>query len=306
MNLRFLSVVLMLGLACIPTASFAVSSSSINISVVPENPKPAQDVSISLQTYAADLDSAPISWFVNGKSAGSGTGRKSFSFKAPASGAETRVSVKIIFPDGENELSITVRPSNMVLLWQADDSYVPPFYKGKALPARESQIRVVAMPEVIKGGTFVNPKSMTYSWKLDYQNEQDGSGYGKNYFIYTSDYLENTNNVSVVASTTDQLYSTEANVNISAAEPKIVFYRNDSKLGTLWENAIAENHRIEGDEVIDAAPYFISPKNLFNPILQWGWYINESPVPVGSIVKNLLPVKVQDGASGSSKVHLEI
>jgi len=33
----------------------------------------------------------------------------------------------------------------MVLLWQADDSYVPPFYEGKALPSPNSEIKVVAM-----------------------------------------------------------------------------------------------------------------------------------------------------------------
>ncbi len=66
----------------------------------------------------------------------------------------------------------------MVLLWQADDSYVPPFYKGKAMPSAESSIKVVALPEIRNGSTIVSVQNMTYSWQKDYNKDVNDSGYG--------------------------------------------------------------------------------------------------------------------------------
>src|SRR6185295_8034931 len=138
------------------------------------------------------------------------------------------------------------RSSAMVLLWQATDSYVPPFYKGKAMPSPDSTVKVVAMPEVKSGSTYINPQNMVYTWQQDYTNSQDGSGYGKNSFVYTTDYLEDSNTISVLASTTDEQHSSQASVNIGMTEPKILFYKNDTNLGTIWENALGNPHRIQG------------------------------------------------------------
>ena len=195
----------------------------------------------------------------------------------------------------------------MVLLWQANDSYVPPFYKGKALPSPDSNVKVVAMPEIKSGSQMVNPSNMVYAWTQDYTNSQEASGYGKNSFTYRSDYLENLNSISVVASTIDQKYSSEASINIGMTQPKIVFYKNDANLGTIWEQALSDGHRIQGDEVIEAAPYFISPKDIRIPTLTWNWSINDNSVNIVDYLRqNLIPLKVQAGVSGTSKIKLEV
>jgi hypothetical protein len=153
---------------------------------------------------------------------------------------------------------------------------------------------------------MVDPNNLVYAWKQDYTNRQENSGYGKNSFIYTSDYLENSNNIEVTASTTDQKYSSEASLNIGMTQPKIIFYKNDVNLGTIWEQALADGHKIQGDEVIEAAPYFISPKDIRIPTLTWSWSINDSFVNILGLRKNLMPLKVQTGVSGTSKIKLEI
>lgn len=293
------------GLVIIP-AVFAASPSSISVNVVPENPAPFESVSITLNSYANNLDTVLISWFVNGKKTASGTGKKSFSLNAPKAGSETIVLSRIALPEGDLEIKVPVRPGSLTLLWQAVDSYVPPFYKGKALPAPDSEIKVVAMPEITQGGGLLDPKNMTYAWRLDYTNDQESSGYGKNFFFYLNDYLENSNSVSVVASTLDQKSSSEASVNINTTSPKILFYKRDPKMGTLWENSIPENHKIGNNEVIEAAPYFISPKEILSPRLVWSWLINGNGVNTSGFRKNLLPLRVAEGASGTSNLKLQI
>ncbi len=284
--------------------AYAASVNDIIVSIVPSNPAPHENTNITLKSYAYNLDSVLISWLVNGKTVISGIGKKSFSTAAPAAGGETKVIARISLPDGTIDTAITIKPSVMVLLWQANDSYVPPFYKGKALPTADSEIKVVAMPEIRNGSGYFSSQNMTYRWKKDYTNNVDGSGYGKNYFLYISDYLDNSNNISVTASTLDETFSTGSNVDIRTAQPKILFYRNDN--GTILGQAIQDTHKIQESETIEGVPYFISPKEIQNPALAWNWFINDSRVNIVGFKKNLMPLQVESGVHGTSKLKLEI
>ncbi len=283
-------------------------SSSILVTVVPPNPAPYENTTINLKSFTYNLDSVLITWSVNEKSLSSGIGKKSFSITAPAAGSETSVVATLDLPDGTIDTRITIRPSVMVLLWQANDSYVPPFYRGKALPTPDSEVKVVAMPEIRTGGggALVDSKNMTYYWKNNYTNNVDGSGYGKNAFLFINDYLEDSNTISVVASTLDQKSSSNASINIGTTTPKILFYKNDNNLGTIWQNALPNSHKIQGPEIIEAVPYFISPKEIRNPTLLWSWFINDTLVNLTSFRKNLMPLQVSEGTHGTSKLRLKI
>jgi len=298
-----------LALSAFPFGVFAVSESSISVNLTPENPSPNENTTITLSSYTSNLDSVLISWFVNGlpvQGGKSGIGKKSFSLNAPATGSVTTVRALISLPGGEIEKKITIKPSVMVLLSQAIDSYVPPFYRGKALPTADSEIKVVAMPEIKNAGGTVNPKNLVYTWKRNYNNEVEGSGYGQNFFVYINDYLEDSDNIGVTASTVDQQYSSQASLDIRATQPRISFYKNDGQLGTLWEEALGDGHRIQGDEIVVAEPYFISPKEIQNPVLVWNWFINDNMVQTPIYRKNFMPLRAETGTSGESKLRLEI
>jgi len=309
MKLRFLLlylVIIFIATSVVLPFKANAASSDILVNMNPANPAPNDNVDITLSSYAYNLDSVLISWSANGKNALSGIGKKSFSVNAPAAGSETDVVATISLPDGEVQTRMVIRPSVMVLLWQADDSYVPPFYKGKALPSPESEVKVVAMPEIKSGSQIVDQNNMVYIWKQNDTNSQDSSGYGKNSFVYTSDYLDSSNTIDVVATTTDQKYSSEATLDIGTYQPKIVFYKNNKNMGTLWEQALLDGHRVVGDETIQAAPYFISPGDIRIPILNWNWSINDSGVAIAGFQQNLMPLKLQPGVSGTSKIDLQI
>src|SRR3989344_5564313 len=120
------------------TTVSAQSASDILVNIVPPNPAPHENTTIVLKSYVNNLDAAMITWSLDGKTVASAIGKKSFSFTAPAAGIEASVVVTVTLPDGPVETKINIKPSVMVLLWQANDSYVPPFYKGKALPTPDS------------------------------------------------------------------------------------------------------------------------------------------------------------------------
>lgn len=281
-------------------------SPNILINVAPPNPAPYENTIITLKSYVNNLDSILISWSLNGKIASSGIGKKSFSATAPAAGEEITIIATISLPDRTEEAKIIIKPSVMILLWQANDSYVPPFYRGKAMPSLGSEIKVVAMPEIKGGSGLIPSQNMTYYWKKDYTNSVDGSGYGKNFFIYTNDYLEDLNTISVEARTVDQQSSATASITVEATEPKILFYKKDAGLGTIWQRSLANPHIIQGGETVEAIPYFISPKEIQSPILVWSWFINDNRVSLESSRKNLMPLQAEAGAHGTSQLRLEI
>jgi hypothetical protein len=302
----FLGTFLLLGLFSGIQVSAITESSSILMNIIPANPAPNEDVSITLQSYSEDLDSATISWFLNGKKVAFGIGKKTISLVAPALGLETKVVAQISIPNNESQVTTIIKPAEMVLLWQAMDSYVPPFYKGKALPAPDTFVKVVAMPEIRSGGALVNPTNLVYSWQRNFDNVQDANGYGRNSFTFKNDYLENSDTIGVVTNTTDQRYSSASNVNIRMFSPELSFYRKDSTFGTIWEQALGDTHFIKGADTLVAVPYFISPKDIRRPDLVFNWFINDSPLNIENYKKTILPIAVEEGTSGVSKIKLEI
>ncbi len=306
LSLLYLFTILIL-LGCFALkANAAVVSTDIIVNVVPPNPAPNENTTISLNSYAYNINGATITWSVNGKTLTSGVGKKTFSVTAPAMGSEMNVVATVSTSDGTVDVKTIIKPSVMVLLWQATDSYVPPFYKGKALPTPSSEVKVVAMPEIRSGGNNVPADNMIYAWKKDYTNNVDGSGYGKNSFIYINDYLEDSNNISVTASTIDQKYSSSASVDIGTYQSKVLFYKIDDILGTIWDTMLPDTHKMEGKEIVKAIPYFISPKQLQNPVLVWSWFINDNKVNSTSINQNIMPLQVKEGTHGTSVLRLHI
>jgi len=304
LNIAFIIVFIFFGFA-VANITQAQTSTDFYTEIIPENPNPGESVIINLSSYSINIDSSKITWLVNGKNVLSGIGKKTYTLVAGAAGVETRVTIKVV-DTAEFETTVVIRPSVMVVLWQADDSFVPPFYKGKALPAPDSSIKIVAIPEIKTGNTYINPKNMTYSWRKDFTNDPDASGYGKNFFSYVSDYLDASNYIEVNATTVDNKYSSVSNVIVGTYKPKLLFYKNDEDMGTRFENTISDGHRIIDKEILFAAPYFISPKDIRNPRLSFTWSINGNQVFSENFPKNLLPLQVQSGVSGSSKLKLEV
>jgi hypothetical protein len=290
----------------LPFKAKASSPDDISVAISPENPAPNDNTTITLSSYTDDLNSVMISWSVNGKKTSSGIGQKTFSINAPALGKKITVVATISLFDGDLNETAVIEPVIMTMLWQTDDSYVPPFYKGKAMPSPDSEIKVVAIPEIKSGSGFIDPNKMTYDWQLDETSDENNSGYGKNSYIYTSDYLDGSNNVSVTATTLDQKTSTEGSLDVTTTTPKIEFYQDDPTLGTIWEHALSDGTQITADEIVQAAPYFIAPKDLNIPFLTFTWSINGDQIDVPTYSKNLMPLTIQTGTSGSSKIGLEV
>ena len=253
--------------------------SSFSIKSSPETPGPFENVLISIESYNADLDRSEISWFVNGKNVKTGVGETKLSITTGDIGETMKIDTIVKTANLETLAgNIFITPAEVDVLWEAIDSYTPPFYKGKALPSSQSAIRAVAVPNIIdKNGNQINPSDAVYYWKKNYKYRdlKNQSGYGKQAVDFTGDILRANELVEVEVSSIGGNSSAKGNAIIKRIYPSVVFYTKHPLDGILYENAIQKSFSLKDTEVeVIAEPYFFSlaDKNFSN--IKFNWKIN--------------------------------
>jgi hypothetical protein len=289
--------------------AFSISTSTVNaqmksddISVItnPKQPGPNETVYASLSSFAVDLNKTLISWSLNGQVVSQGVGQKNFSFKTGASGTQTSVGIKIDATDGSSaNKQLILNPTTIDLVWEAIDSYTPPFYKGRTLVSQESAVKVVALLDSTKSA------GASYIWKLDGKASEMFSGYGKNSFVFKKSFLDKKNKIEVSASSLINENIGSSSVEINNTNPKILFYKKNPYTGTDWSKALTSPLTIDQNgETIVFEPYFISPKNLYSPDLNIKWELSGSQISTPN-TKNELSIKPEK-SNGSSVVKVTV
>ncbi len=277
------------------------NTSDVVLSISPQSPKANTNVTAVLSSYSTDLNKANISWTLNGTLAIQNVGQKTYSFTSPNIGTQTTVSAQIMTADGSIfNKSITITPANVDLLWEAVDSYTPPFYEGKALIPSQGTVKVTA----IAGSS--NSQKYIYNWKQDDDNQPDSSGYGKDSYTFKNSYLEPSNTVEVSVSSLIGNNLGDNTITTTPGTPLILFYEKDPTLGTLWQQILTDGYTINsnGDTLV-AEPYFFAPKNLNSSALQFTWSLGGSAIDTPA-VPNEISIKPASGQSGSSTIDLSI
>ena len=252
-------------------SQIGIGSSDIEVTTIPNNPQPYQDVTINLTSYATDLNMANIVWQNGSTTVLSGIGKTSYSFKTLGPNTNTTLTIGITPPNSLDTITKTViiNPSEIDILWEGIDSYTPPFYKGKSFISNEGLIRAIAMPTDTKGGQI----NATYTWKNNNTTVQDSSGYNKNAYIFVNSDLNKSEDISVTASTASG-YNATNEIQIPIVSPQVIFYEKSPTQGILYNNALTDGTFISADEItVVAEPYFLAIKgneNSFN----YNWQIN--------------------------------
>ncbi len=284
-----------------------VRDTDIVLGTTPNYPSPNENVKATLSSYSTDLNKANISWSINNQETMSGIGKKVFSFNVGSVGSQTTVTARIDTLDGQSLVkTIILTPAGVDMLWEATDSYVPPFYKGKALAPSQGTFKIVVMPNLISPSGRVNSNNLSYAWTKDGNNQQSASGWGKSYFIFKHSYLDINNQVEVTASDITSSTNASGKITLQIKKPKIIFYQNNPALGVNWENALSDGFAINpSGETLVVAPYFFSPKNINSSELVFDWSLNGEKIDTPN-PKNILSISPAPGQSGSAKIKVAI
>lgn len=281
-----------------------IKDGDILVNVVPETPGPNQNVTLTLSSYATNLNKATITWSMGGKIQLDGIGEKTFSFTTGNIGTKTEITIAIIInATSRVDKKIIIEPSQVDLLWEAPGSYTPPFYRGKALPAQESVVQVVAMP--VDSDGIVRPTTKVYNWKKDFKVDQFNSGYGKYSYSVRNSYLNRTDTVSLNFSSLSG-GGGENTLTINYEKPRLLFYEKNPSVGVLYNTLLNKGFPLsKGEMTLHVAPFFFSTeKGVTGKQMTYLWTINgqsiSAPTPA-----NELTVRGSTQA-GLAKVNLSL
>lgn len=273
----------MIGMIIFPFATNAdpqimVQEEEISFEIIPANPEPYDEVTIILNSYAADLDKAIISWQNSAGFVESGIGKKSITFQAPGPDSLTYfdVSISIVGQTTTIKKRIIINPSDIDLMWESVDALTPPFYKGKALPTTGSVLKVVAVPNsnTITSGIG----SIDYTWKNSDDTIEEVSGYNRNSYIFKNSLFDKTSNIEVLASSVSGNYSASKKIEIPTFNPVLNFYKKSPTDGILFNIALTEDYlMIEDQATFVAYPYYLAMKEN-NRAFDYKWFINDSEI----------------------------
>ncbi len=303
--LTLLSLVIFL--SSMATAHAQLRNTDMVLTISPPYPAPLQNVEAKISTAVTDLEKAYISWSLNGQRMASGVGKKIFSFEIGADAVDVELVVSVETVDGQSVVkSIRIKPAEIDILWEAVDSYAPPFYRGKTLVAKEGTFKVAAMPSVVSLSGKISSNNLSYAWQKDNKAQQSASGWGKRSFIFNNSYLDRANQINVKVSDIEGNINTAGKIVIAPFNPKIVFYRMDKSLGMITETALQDGFEVkEGGETIAGIPYFINPDNLNSGDIEYSWKVGGEDIYTVNprYQVSLVP---ESGKSGSSTLRLYV
>lgn len=281
-----------------------VLSDYLDVKVSPQNPGPNEQITITIESYLADLRKATIKWLVNGKIASQGLGQTVFRFPNGSSGKTTSVSVSIITNTGDAiERSFSFTPVGVAILWEAG-TYTPPFYKGKALMVPQAQVRVAAVPDIGNATSPFGAGNLVYTWEKNGLVHENASGYGKNVFSFTGPTPFNGIDVRVRVSSLDDTMNSEMRVTVPLSRPFILFYEKHPLLGILYNNPLSDKFTLNKQEFsISAEPYFFSNEESEYSTLRYNWAVNGKTVQSSG---RTLTFRNDTGAKGESAVSLSM
>lgn len=177
-------------------------------------------------------------------------------------------------------------PSSPVDLLFDADSYVPPFYRGRALPSAGTNMHLQALARF--GG--VPDSQITYTWRRNGQVESSVSGAGRSSISLTAPTLFGTDTISVDARTADGSMYGSASVAISSIDPRATLYQDHPLFGIEYYNALTpleaspltgltdQNSIPDLEMTFAAVPYFAQASNPNDPRLAYAWSVNGAPV----------------------------
>jgi len=198
--------------------------------------------------------------------------------------AQTDLSAYLFDSGAVNTVSAhTTIPLPIDLLIDSD-SYVPPFYRGRALPAIGTSIRLVAFAHPPKiSGVAQSSDNLIYTWKQDDRVVGNVSGQGRSSVILPSPMLYGTSNIEVDVESPDHILVGSAMISIPATEPVVVLYEDNPLIGITYNHALAPQTVISETETTFAAiPFFAVARSANDSRLEYAWTLNNNVIPASA------------------------
>ncbi|MFA6601427.1 MAG: hypothetical protein WCT02_00995 [Candidatus Paceibacterota bacterium] len=273
-----------------------------------DNPNPGQKVTVQVQSYSADINSATLTWTLNGKVIQKGVGLTSIDLITPAVGGKLILNVSAVTVDGTNLNSSLTFISGSVDIITENDGYAPPLFKGKLPVSYQNSVRFIAVPHLAdSSGKEYDPKTLVYQWKKNNQALQDQSGFNRQYLVLESEIVPRPYSVAVTVSTRDGSVRAAAFATVSFASPSIVFYADDPLYGPLFNYSIRDSIIIGSQRETGVLAVPLGFNKPLSGIGDLGltWLINGIEHPELTTNQSII-LRAPDNTAGTSNITLSV
>lgn len=279
----------------------------ISVRVSPEKPQPNESVTVDIESFSTNLNKSYIVWSINGVLKEEGAGKTSFTFTSGKAGTVQNISIDITTEDNRtinHELSFA--PAKVGLIIEAD-TYTPPFYKGKALFTPQSQLKVVAFPELVTSNGYEIPaENLVYTWKVDGKVMQSASGFSKSSFVIEGNLIPRSMYITAEVSAYGSPLAAVQTIQVDPAEPEIVMYEDSLLYGIRRELGFTSGIYLPTKEVkLVAEPYYLSASIPQSADLLYSWTLNGQTISALS-QPNTIGLENRSGEAGSATLGLTI
>lgn len=274
------SIMFMAFLLCLaPNTIGAQTDSDIDVKTSPNIPEPGQKVTVSLESFSVNLSDSSIRWFAKGQIIKEGEGVNSITFIAPND--TLTLAVQIMTPErAEIIKSIVISASSVDMLWEAPDTYAPPFYKGKSLPGPESLVKFVGIPSATPTFGQNGTKQVNFIWQRNSQVSGSSNGKGRDSYTILMDSLKNSELIEVATSYLGKVASAETT--LKPFELGASIYPLSSGGEPFITRALRSGDSINRESSFFAAPYGAHPKYLDSQNIKFAWNIGDNVISPNS------------------------
>lgn len=249
----------------------------IAITLSPTHPSPGDVVTASLDDYAGGMFGAQINWRYAGAPIPSATNQRQVQFVAGDAGSDTPIEVTLTRTQGDTQtLRQVISPVFMDIIIEPQ-TRVPDWYSGRALPSLGSQVNATVL---LNDGSFIDPQSVVYTWRMNQRVLEGGSIRAGNQVAFPT-----PRGSSVVLSVTaaDLSGNTIASraVRVNIVQPELGFYEKHALYGMQAIPTISGATLIGSVVTLQAEPFFLDTRVYNRPDVA-EWEINSVRTPNGT------------------------
>ncbi len=280
---------------------------AVLITYSPVHPRPGDTVRLEARSSVLDLGKTNITWRVNGKTSAQGTGADSTTITLGGLGIATEVTVSVAAQDDvAASAEVTIIATELDLLVDSD-SYVPPFYRGRAHASAGTNLYLQAIPQFKRpSGTYVASPAINFTWKKNGEIMGSVSGKGKSSLVMPAEHLFGNERITVEARSEDGVFVNEASYVLSPVQPILTLYQNHPLFGLMYHQALGAVTFIPGSEMtFVAVPYFAQAVRAEDPALIYAWRVNGKAIPASATNPNAITINAEN-SSGVALLNVEL
>lgn len=265
---------IVIGLCVSAMATAQILPAPVSVVASPPAPSPGDTITVTAVTPSFDSHIAYFSWVVDGRARAdlSGIGKNTITLIAGNVGSSQRVAVSVSRKTGGTgvaggEAAIIIRPAGLTLTYVAE-TFVPKWYRGKALPVSGSIVQVIAIPDVVVDGRRIPVERLMYRWGLD-DERNVLAGIGEQVLrVQTSDMAGTSHEVKVRVEDEDGKVKKDGIFYIVPGKPAVAIY-NSSPLGGVEFRTSQNFTGAKGLFDFIAEPFFFPVPSRAGLIWRW-------------------------------------